>query len=76
MSYHKAMKHARNVRKCRAQSRMHFGFSTLDRNERRKEPWFGSWTQSATQEEIKTAYDAYYAETARILAINPQIILV
>jgi hypothetical protein len=26
MSYAKAMKHARNVRKCRKQSRMHFGF--------------------------------------------------
>jgi hypothetical protein len=26
MSYEKAMKHARNVRKCRKQSRMYFGF--------------------------------------------------
>ena len=28
MSYAKAMKHSRNVRKCRMQSRMHFGFDT------------------------------------------------
>ncbi len=28
MSYEKAMKHARNVRKCRKQSRMHFGFDS------------------------------------------------
>lgn len=28
MSYEKAMKHARNVRKCRAQGRMYFGFAS------------------------------------------------
>ena len=28
MSYAKAMKHARNVRKCRKQANMHFGFDT------------------------------------------------
>lgn len=28
MSYAKAMKHARNVRKTRAQARMHFGFDS------------------------------------------------
>lgn len=76
MSYHKAMKHARNVRKCRAQARMNFGFSTLGKNERRKEPWFGSWTQTATEDEIKAAYAAYHAETARIVAANPNTVLV
>lgn len=29
MNYQKAMKHARNVRKCRKQSRMHFGFDSF-----------------------------------------------
>jgi hypothetical protein len=28
MSYEKAMRHARNVRKCRQQRRTHFGFDT------------------------------------------------
>ena len=28
MSYRKAMKHARNVHKCRKQARMHFGFDS------------------------------------------------
>lgn len=28
MSYRKAMKHARNVRKCRKQRKMYFGFDT------------------------------------------------
>lgn len=76
MSYQKAMKHARNVRKCRAQSKMHFGFSTLASNERRKVPWFGSWTLTATEEEVRAAYDRYNAETERMLAENPNLVLV
>jgi hypothetical protein len=28
MSYEKAMKHSRNIRKCRKQAKMHFGFDS------------------------------------------------
>lgn len=70
------MKHARNVRKIKKQSRMYMGFSTLGINERRKEPWFGNWTNSASEEKIKSAYDKYYAETERLLRLNPNLKLV
>ena len=76
MSYLKAMKHSRNVRKCRAQSKMNFGFSTLAPNERRKDPWFGSSVMDATPEERKAAYDAYHVETERMLKENPSLKLV
>lgn len=76
MSYKKAMKHSRNVRKMKAQRRMHFGFSTLGPNERRKVPWFGSWTLTATDEEVQKAIQQYELETQRILKENPSIKLV
>lgn len=74
MSYRKAMKHS--IRKSRKQSKMHFGFSTLGKNERRKVPWFGTWTLTATEEEVKAAYAKYNAETERMLAENPNLVLV
>ncbi len=37
MSYAKAMKHAHNVRKCRKQGKMHFGFNCSDT------PWPSGW---------------------------------
>ena len=40
MSYEKAMKHARNVRKCRKQSRQFMGFDTGPSDR----PWKSIWT--------------------------------
>lgn len=76
MSYKKAMKHHRNIRKCRKQARMHFGFSTLGRHQRRKDPWFGSWVLTATKEQLKAAVDKYHAETVRMLENDPELVLV
>jgi len=46
MSYEKATKHARNVRKTRKQGRMHFGFSTGS----------GAWTVPPDKECVDCKY--------------------
>lgn len=76
MSYRKAMKHAANGRKSRKQASMHFGFSTLDVNERRKIPIFGRAVYEQGEEYVKMRIAEYEAETARMLRENPNLVLV
>ena len=75
MSYTKAMKHS--IRKSRKQSTMHFGFSTLGVNERRRRPCFGAWAgDPENAESLKQEIEAYHEETERLLNENPNLKLV
>lgn len=76
MSYTKAMKHAANGRKSRKQSTMHFGFSTLGSNERRKVPCFGSSVYEKGEEYLRKCTAQYEAETERLVSENPNLKLV
>lgn len=70
------MKHATNGRKSRKQASMHFGFSTLAPNERRKVPIFGRSVYEQGGEYVQKRIAQYEAETTRLLKENPNLVLV
>lgn len=75
MSYEKAMRHS--IRKSRKQANNHFGFSTLAANERRVIPALGGvWFEPGRDEERAAFIANWQAETARMLAANPNLKLV
>lgn len=77
MSYAKAMKHNKNIRKCRKQRNMYMGFSALAKNERRKLPWLGSaWFKKGMEAEREKYIREYQEETERLLKENPSLKLV
>jgi len=77
MSYQKAMKHHRNIRKYKKQSNMYMGFSVLGKDERRKYPWLGSsWFENGMEEQRKQFIENWEEETKRLLKENPNLKIV
>lgn len=76
MSYKKAMKHFKNIQKCKKQGKMYMGFSLLNPNERRLNPIFGASVMELPDDERKKRVEEYHEETKRLLSINPKLKLV
>lgn len=74
MSYAKAMKHACNPRKGKAQ---YMGFDSLGQNERRKEPRHSiHYYENTTVEQRIKDLRKWQEETERLLKINPNLKIV
>lgn len=69
MSYAKAMKHARNVRKCRKQSKMYMGFDTGGG----RWPSIGSSPALSLEREVKEWFRDRHID-AKILNKSPQYV--
>lgn len=75
MSYAKAMKHS--LHKSRKQANNHFGFSTLDANERRRNPVLGSaWFEPGKDQERADFIRNWHAKTEEMLRQNPNLRIV
>ncbi len=52
-------------------------FSTLESNERRRNPWLGGvWFEDGRDEERKACIAEYHKETERMLKVNPNLKIV
>lgn len=72
MSYAKAMKHS--VRKSRKQANNHFGFSTLERNERRRMPVLGgAWFEPGMEKDRAEFIANWKRQTEAMLVANPSL---
>lgn len=75
MSYAKAMKHS--IRKSRKQANNHYGFSTLERNERRRLPVLGgAWFEEGMEQERTEFIANWQRQTAVMVAANPNLRIV
>lgn len=71
---------AKNIRIQKLQNKHHMvgqAFSTLNDDERRRNPRYGAWQfDPNNQEELKETVRNYHAETERLLKVNPNLKLV
>lgn len=75
MSYAKAMRHS--LRKSRKQANNHFGFTTLEANERRRNPRLGAAWFEPGQDEARAAFIRdWHATTEEMLRLNPNLRIV
>lgn len=75
MSYAKAMRHT--VRKSRKQANNHFGFATLGRHERRRNPWLGAaWFEPGREAEREEYLAQWHATTEAMLKSNPALAII
>lgn len=75
MGYAKAMRHS--VQKSRKQANNHFGFSTLEMNERRRSPILGgAWFEPGNDAERNAFIAQWHVTTAEMLKRNPNLRIV
>jgi hypothetical protein len=75
MSYEKAMRHS--IRKSKKQANNHFGFTTIEPNERREIPALGGvWFKDGREEERKLFIEEWREETKRLLLKNPNLVII
>lgn len=75
MSYEKARRHT--IRASRKQANNHFGFSTLEPNERRRNPVLGGAWFAPGEDEARAVFIAQWHEkTAQMLLENPNLRIV